>query len=715
MKPNTILQRMVVMLITLMCAIGANAAEAYACYTPENNTLTFYYDNYRNSRSGTTYDLNTDHHDPDWLSYDVTNVVFHSSFANARPTTTYAWFYAMRQLQSIEGLSYLNTSEVTNMDWMFGYCSSLKSLDLSSFNTAIVTDMDYMFNGCTSLQTIYAGSGWRTNTVSSSLSMFSDCSSLKGGRGTTWNSSNPTDKTYAHIDGGSNNPGYLSTPPEAYACYTSSNATLTFYFDNHRSNREGTTYDLNTGDTDTGWETDGTNSYVTKVVFDSSFANARPKTTYSWFYEMKNLESITGLSYLNTSEVTDLSWMFGKCENLTSLDLSRFNTSNVTSMNCMFAYCSKLESLDLSKFNTSKVTDMRGMFYGSTNLQTIYVGEGWSTASIEVIEVENRDYSNYMFSDCISLVGGKGTQWKETNPTNKTYAHIDGGLGNPGYLTDINSLKPYACYTPENTTLTFYYDGQRYSRSGTTYDLNTGDTDTGWETDGTNSYVTKVVFDSSFANARPKTTYSWFYEMKNLESITGLSYLNTSEVTDLSWMFGKCENLTSLDLSRFNTSNVTSMNCMFAYCSKLESLDLSKFNTSKVTDMRGMFYGSTNLQTIYVGEGWSTASIEVIEVENRDYSNYMFSDCISLVGGKGTQWKETNPTNKTYAHIDGGLTDPGYFTERTTGIATGIENGQRNSVKGQRDEWYDLSGRKLNGMPNAKGVYIQNGKKTVVH
>ena len=213
MKPTSIIQRLVILLITLMSAIGANAAEAYACYTSSNTTLTFYYDRYKALRLN-TYDLNTDYNDPGWesdgTSGNVTKVVFDSSFADARPTSTFSWFYNMKDLESITGLSYLNTSEVTNMAWMFGYCKKLTSLDLGSFNTTKVTDMDYMFNGCTSLQTIYAGSGWRTNTVSSSLSMFSDCSSLKGGRGTTWNSSNPTDKTYAHIDGGTSNPGYFT-------------------------------------------------------------------------------------------------------------------------------------------------------------------------------------------------------------------------------------------------------------------------------------------------------------------------------------------------------------------------------------------------------------------------------------------------------------------------------------------------------------------------
>ena len=48
------------------------------------------------------------------------------------------------------------------------------------------------------------------------------------------------------------------------------------------------------------------------------------------------------------------------------------------------------------------------------------------------------------------------------------------------------------------------------------------------------------------------------------------------------------------------------------------------------------------------------------------------------------------------------------------GITTGVENGQRNSVKGQRDEWYTIDGQKLSGNPNAKGIYIQNGKKVVI-
>ena len=321
-------------------------------------------------------------------------------------------------------------------------------------------------------------------------------------------------------------------------------------------------------------------------------------------------------------------------------------------MNSMFGACWGLTSLDFSSFNTSKVTNMYNMFYGCTNLRTIYVGSGWSTAAVTS--------SSDMFFNCTSLVGGQGTTYSSSNPTDKTYAHIDGGPSNPGYFTDINGPRPYACYTPSNTTLTFYYDNYRSSRTGTTYDLNEGYAHPGWESDGTNASVTKAVFDPSFAGARPTTTYDWFYNMENLQSITGISYLNTSEVTNMAWMFGGCKNLTSLDLSHFNTSQVTDMGAMFPSCKSLTSLDLSSFNTSKVTTISWMLSNCTNLRTIYVDSSWSTAAVT--------NSESMFAYCSSLVGGQGTTWDASNPTDKTYAHIDGGTSNPGYFTAKNAGL-----------------------------------------------
>ncbi len=107
---------------------------------------------------------------------------------------------------------------------------------------------------------------------------------------------------------------------------------------------------------------------VTSVVFDSSFADARPTSCVGWFSYMGNLTTITGIEYLNTEKVTDMELMFAYCSGLKSLDLSRFNTEKVTSMVFMFAYCSGLKSLDLSGFNTEKVTSMYGMFTNCSGL-----------------------------------------------------------------------------------------------------------------------------------------------------------------------------------------------------------------------------------------------------------------------------------------------------------------------------------------------------------
>ncbi len=650
--------------------------EAYAYYTSSNTTLTFCYDNYRSIREGKTYNLNTDSNAPGWYTdgtnANVTKVVIDPLFADARPTTTYSWFSDMNKLETIEGMNYLNTSMVTNMVAMFKECVHLTNLDLSSFNTSKVTNMNAMFYNCSSLQTIFVDDGWTTAAVTKSNFMFTNCTSLVGGKGTTWSSSNPTDKTYARIDGRPSNPGYFTEKPiETYAYFTSENRTLTFYYDNKRSSRmiTGTTYDLNTGSNDPDWYTDGNKSKVAQVVFDPSFADARPTTTYWWFNGMTNLETIEGMNYLNTSEVIDMTYMFGNCEDLTSLDLSSFNTSKVISMYGMFVNCYRLTSLNLSSFNTASVINMVLMFSSCWSLRTIYVGSGWSTTAATG--------SNYMFDYCNSLVGGQGTSYDE-NYVDGSYAHIDGGTSNPGYFTAAGT-EPYACYTPGNTTLTFYYDNLRGSRGGTTYDLNLNNNYPRWTSDGTYENVTKVVFDSSFAGARPTTTYAWFYGMENLTNITGMSYLNTSKVTN--------------------------MNQLFYYCSSLKSLDISHFNTSEVTDMGYMFMLCNNLQTIYVGDGWNMAKVT--------QSTNMFSNCTSLKGSKGTTYNDSNPKDKSYAHIDG-EGGPGYFTARTTGIATRIENGQRESVKGQSEEWFTIDGQKLNGMPAKKGVYIQNGKKTVV-
>ena len=192
----------------------ASAQEPYAILIDNGTALEFRYDNnkdaYRDAMSVGPF-VSMDQ--VPWHEYreTIVSAVFDSSFANCTTiTSTALWFAFLSNLQHIVGIEYLNTANVTDMYGMFWECWALTSLDLSHFSTSNVTDMATMFNGCTALTTISVGSGWSTSNVTNGQGMFEGCTSLVGGAGTTYDADH-IDYTYAHIDGGSSNPGYLTS------------------------------------------------------------------------------------------------------------------------------------------------------------------------------------------------------------------------------------------------------------------------------------------------------------------------------------------------------------------------------------------------------------------------------------------------------------------------------------------------------------------------
>ena len=131
-----------------------------------------------------------------------------SSFNTGSVANMNSMFYRCTNLTSLN-VSSFNTSSVQDMSGMFANCENLTSLDLSGFTLSSVTASAGMFYECYDLVTIEVGNSWNTSNITTSVQMFTDCSSLVGGSGTTYDA-NYTDKTYAHVDGGSTNPGYLT-------------------------------------------------------------------------------------------------------------------------------------------------------------------------------------------------------------------------------------------------------------------------------------------------------------------------------------------------------------------------------------------------------------------------------------------------------------------------------------------------------------------------
>ena len=370
---------------------------------------------------------------------------------------------------------------------------------------------------------------------------------------------------------------------------------------------------------------------IKSVVFDKSFKTYAPTSLNSFFGGLSNLKTIKDLKYLNTEQVTDMSYMFfdcaltsldlsnfntakvedmqsmfDGCQNLSSLDLSNFNTAIVSNMRDMFFDCSALSSLDLSNFYTKKVENMGGMFAGCSALTTIYASDKFVTSKVQSGEG--------MFAICKNL---KGTILEYNNSkTDHTYANY----GKNGYFTPVFE---YAEFNEGTGTLTFRRGLSKPERA---YALNLEASEPGWWS--THRYeIKKVVFDASFANARPTSCYKWFHHCTNLATIEGIENLNTENVTNMHGMFFYCQNLSSLDLTNFNTGNVTNMFNMFSNCQNLSSLDLTSFNTANVTFMDYMFDGCSTLTTIYASEKFVTDQVNGGDMFNecRSLKDYSFS------------------------------------------------------------------------------------------
>ena len=530
-------------LLLLPTRMVAQTDYAYAEFDEGTGTLTFKWSNSTSIPTG-AYDLNEGHNKPGWYNKreKIKTVVFDASFACARPTSCFYWFYGCKNLVNIKGIENLNTEKVTVMYSMFEKCSALTSLDLTNFNTANVTDMSNMFYDCSTLTTIYASDKFVTIQVTADWGMFYSCNKLIGA--IEYDGKNNS-KNYANY-----NDGYF-TPKggfHAYAEFDGGTGTLTFR--RGASKPEGA-YDLYAGIYYPGWWYDKREKIKT-VVFDASFACARPTSCYYWFSGCNNLTEIKGIENLNTENVTNMSYMFVKCKALTSLDLSNFNTEKVTDMQGMFKECSDLTSLDLSNFNTEKVTDMRGMFWECSNLTSL---------NLTRLNTENVTAMNGMFYGCTKLES------------------LDLSNFNTAKVTKMNQMF-YGCNALTSLDLTSFNTAEVTKMDNMFKSC---------------SALTSLDL-SNFNTAKVTDMTEMFYGCNALTSLN-LSNFNTAEVTNMSYMFKSCKALTSLDLTSFNTAKVENMTEMFNNCPALTTIYVSdKFVTTKVSNGGNMFKDCKNLK-----------------------------------------------------------------------------------------------------------------------
>ena len=501
-------------LLSLLAVLGAwqglCAQEPYAVYD-EGHTLTFYYDNERDDRPGTQFNLPWEEGSyPEWNSYgqegeaparrakaywvpEITNVVFDPSFANYDEFTSTKYMFAkMYWLTSIVGLEYLNTENVTDMSYMFLECYNLKTLDLTNFNTGNVSDMTNMFSGCQSLNTIFCNDKWDTSKdlILNSWGMFAECYELPY-------HDEDTNVLYAKptTDGGN------FTKREAYAVVSDGN--LTFFLDGNKP--ASGSYGINRNG-EGSWKT----ATFTSVTFDATFENFAFTSTNNMFSGLTSLTTIHGLTYLNTSRVADMSNMFSGCTALSAIYCNNdWSGLEVTSTG-MFSGCANLPE------------------YNAGNVDAAYAKPGayFSTHEVPYAVLTDKGVLSFYYDENKESQTGViyGLPWVGAYPAWKP--ELDEMARN------VNPTRSKDKYIP----------------------------------------IKKVVFDPSFGNFDGlKTTKNMFAGLSELTSIEGLEYLNTQNVTDMSGMF-YATGLTSLDLTSLNTENVTDMSGMFLCCYSLAEI-----------------------------------------------------------------------------------------------------------------------------------------------
>jgi surface protein len=517
-------------------------------------------------------------------------------------------------------------------------------------------------------------------------------------------------------------------------------------------------------------------SEISRVIFEESFKKARPNSMKSWFVECENLSFVIGVENVNTSQVTtmesvfercynlqsaldlncwdtskvtnmmrmfsacrslpslsvsewntsnvtDMYGMFSTCRSLTtldvskwdtskvldmgylfaqctfqSLDVSNWNTSSVTSIEGMFYHCSGLTSLDLSGWDTSGVINMDQMFYECESLTTIYCGEKW------VVSATALEVSYWMFDECKNLVGEKGTIWENyTTRSSAKYAHVDGGSDNPGYFTMI---KKYDLWVA----------GKQVRNSNQKDVLG----------DGGSVSLIKNVFGKYvliLENANITNTGDTNYEFTGYgrgiySNMSGL----TIRVKGNNTIDSKGEGIyftDNLSISG-NSDNQGKLSVKGSYgirpakSSTAITLDISRVElTAEGTSGAGIgastsFSSSSSYNcTMTVGTANTVVKAKGTSVSLGNLNSLVFEDGLKILQPTGASFNGEDVIDANGNIIKGSWV----IIKGESGISTGVALPQDKAQS--QDAWYTLDGRKLNGQPTKKGVYIHNGKTII--
>ena len=504
-----------------------------------------------------------------------------------------------------------------------------------------------------------------------------------------------------------------------YGLGNSTGLTLTFYYDEKKAERNG--LDIGPfGYDNERWGGTESTMRITQVVFDESFANYKELTSMDyWFSGFMSLTSFVGMNNLNTDNVRSMAWTFGGCSKLTNIDLSHFNTKSLTWARCIFQYCSSLTTLDLSNFNTDLVTDMCGLFGGCSGLTHLDVSH-FNTENVEDVRsmfsgckgLISLDLGNFkldkverpseMLSNCTSLAS---IVWGTGLPLS---ADMLEGTDNPNLLVYVNEAR----LAPQGI--------QNVVVNGVAQEIVLKDV-----AEGNSNWfcpqefrAKKISYTREFKQ-QTRVSVSRGWESLALPfTVETITHEQRGQIVP----FGSDASELHFWLRRLNADG-------------LQSVQAIEANTPYVISMPNSWeypkqYNLSGRVTFAAENATVSATVPVMD-ESADYimapafqRMAVNEDVYALnVGEKREFYPEGSVFERNYREVrpfeaytlhKGTSPAPQYFVigDLTT---TSLETVQSSKIKVQSEnEWFTLDGRKLQKAPTAKGVYIFNGRKTIV-
>jgi len=364
---------------------------------------------------------------------------------------------------------------------------------------------------------------------------------------------------------------------------------------------------------------------------------------------------------------------------LTDIDLRGFDTSRVTSTARMFYY-SPANEYNLSEFSFKSVTDMSLMFGSAGSYGTrILFPAAPDTGNVKNMSGTFRNFHGDI--DHLSKLDVSSVEDMTSLFADSAIRNIDLSSWDTSNVTDMYRM--FSCSNPGTLNISGSFTTENVERmermfasyknsaeEGITVTLDLSKFDTGKVTNMREmfsfiSHSLQLTLPVGFGSAAENMEgmFQYYYN-----STLDLTNLDTSNCKNMNSMFF-CSYLHEIDLSGFNTEKAESMDYMFQECYYLSRIDFSSFNTRSLKSCyymlgnvggqigqssgTGVYSNPDEYVTVYVGPEWDLSGVE--------NDGYMVSGAYRLKGSKGTVYDWQKPTDKTYAHVDGGPDDPGYF------------------------------------------------------